>query len=216
MCDNIDGAVSNITIFCCAAINTALQGAPVQPEQLLNMQDDPFLHNTPEIIAETCIVAMTVISYILPRRKDLIPIFEETLAVNIDKILSQDNVLLRARLSLLLGYYADMLFSKQPVAFKKSMNFLFSSVGLESKREHVIALQSCDTLNTIVQDDDLMPRLAEMLSEIVQTINHLITSVKVVSFFEFVQEFIKMYKNLLAEQYIVPIVQSLVVRVINE
>lgn len=29
MCDNIDGAVSNITIFCCAAINTALQGAPV-------------------------------------------------------------------------------------------------------------------------------------------------------------------------------------------
>jgi len=114
MCDNIDGAVSNITIFCCAAINTALQGAPVQPSQLLDMQNDPFLHNQPEMIAETCIVAMTVISYILPRRKDLVPIFEETLSVNIDKILSVDTVLLRVRLSLLLGYYADMLFSKQP------------------------------------------------------------------------------------------------------
>mmetsp|Transcript_40412 Transcript_40412/g.29106 ORF Transcript_40412/g.29106 Transcript_40412/m.29106 type:complete len:112 (+) Transcript_40412:1464-1799(+) len=111
MCDNIDGSTSSITIFCCAALNTALQGAPVQPEQLLDMQDDTFMHSHPEIIAETCITAMTVISYILPRRKDLIPIFEQTLAANIDKILSDESVLLRVRLSLLLGYYADMLFS---------------------------------------------------------------------------------------------------------
>ena len=76
------------------------------------MHDDSFMHSHPEIIAETSITAMTVISYILPRRKDLIPIFEETLATNIDKILSEESVLLRARLSLLLGYYADMLFSK--------------------------------------------------------------------------------------------------------
>jgi len=86
------------------------------------------------------------------------------------------------------------------------MTFLFNSVGLESKRDHVIALQSCDTLNTIVQDDDLMPRLAEMLPEVVQTINQLIGSVKVVSFFEFVQEFIKMYKQLIADQHIVTII----------
>lgn len=213
MCDNIDGATSSITIFCCAAINTALQGAPVQPEQLLDMHDDAFMHSHPEIIAETCITAMTVISYILPRRKDLIPIFEETLSTNIDKILSEESVLLRARLSLLLGYYADMLFSKQPAAFKKSMNFLFSSVALVTKRDHVIGLQSCDTLNTIVQDDDLMPRLSEMLDEIVGTINMLTAQVKIVSFFEFLNEFIKMYKTQLVEKYITSIVQSLVQRI---
>jgi len=75
------------------------------------------------------------------------------------------------------------------------MNFLFCSVALATKRDHVIGLQSCDTLNTIVQDDDLMPRLTEILDEIIQTINMLIGQVQIVSFFEFLSEFIKMYRT---------------------
>lgn len=43
--------------------------------------------STKEIIAETCLVALTTISYILPRRKDLVPVFESVLAFNIDLIL---------------------------------------------------------------------------------------------------------------------------------
>ena len=104
------------------------------------MQDDPFMHSAAEIVAETSMTAMTVISYILPRRKDLIPIFEDTLATNIDKILSEESVLLRSRLSLLLGYYADMLFSKHIDAFQKSMTFLFQSVGLNNEKDMVIGI----------------------------------------------------------------------------
>lgn len=71
-------------------------------------------------MGETCLVALTTISYILPRRTDLVPVFEEVLAGNIDRILGigagpetmtqHGAILLRARMSLLLGYYADMLF----------------------------------------------------------------------------------------------------------
>lgn len=66
-------------------------------------------------------MALTTISYILPRRYDLVPIFEEALAKNIDGILGgvsqqtplpMTQVLLKSRMSLLLGYYADMLFIK--------------------------------------------------------------------------------------------------------
>lgn len=42
-------------------------------------------------------------------------------------------------MSLLLGYYADMLFKKFPDAFAKVMNFLFKSVELTGT-EKVIAL----------------------------------------------------------------------------
>ena len=83
-------------------------------------------------------MALTTISYILPRRKDLVPVFEEVLAVNIDTILGMNgapsadvgSILLRARMSLLLGYYADMLFTKYEDAFIKVIDFLIQSVGL--------------------------------------------------------------------------------------
>jgi hypothetical protein len=107
------------------------------------MENDPFLQRTsPIIVAETCIVAMTVISYILPKKDHLVPFFQEALAVNIDAILARNvisknatpmeqclAVVLRSRFSLLLGYYADMLFIKHQDAFEKTMNFLFESVG---------------------------------------------------------------------------------------
>ena len=61
-----------------------------------------------------------------------------------------------------------------------------------------------------------MPRLVPMMEQIVQTINTLIGNCKQVKFFEFVQEFTKHYKGVLANERIVSIVQSLVVRIINE
>lgn len=88
------------------------------------MESDPFLQNSPIIVAETCILALTVISYILPKKDHLVPLFQEALARNINQILERTplplnakpmdvalTVVLRARFSLLLGYYADMLFS---------------------------------------------------------------------------------------------------------
>jgi hypothetical protein len=38
---------------------------------------------------------------------------------------------LRSRFSLLLGYYADMLFVKHEDAFAKMIQFLFTSVGFK-------------------------------------------------------------------------------------
>jgi hypothetical protein len=134
----------------------------------LKYQNSNFLAgqgSTKEIIAETCLVALTTISYIIPRRKDLVPLFENVLALNIDQILGQTassdpmaSILLRSRMSLLLGYYADMLFSRHEDVFLKVINFLISSVALHGK-EKVIALQSADTLSTIIADKDLIPRL---------------------------------------------------------
>lgn len=120
-------------------------------------------------MAETSLVALTAISYILPRRADLVPIFERVLATNIDQILNKGSILLRARMSLLLGYYADMLFEKYREAFLKTIDFLILSVGL-IKDERVIAIQCADTLNTIISDKDLIPRLEPEIPRIIQTL----------------------------------------------
>jgi len=56
------------------------------------MENDPFLQKSPIIVAETCILALTVISYILPKKDHLVPLFEEALAINVDQILARNQV----------------------------------------------------------------------------------------------------------------------------
>lgn len=56
--------------------------------------------------------------------------FEKTLAENIEAVLSQQSILLRVRMSLLLGYYADMLFRERHDAFMRIIGFLITSVSL--------------------------------------------------------------------------------------
>jgi len=72
-----------------------------------------------------CLLVFTVMSYILPQRKDLIGNFERMVSNNVGKFLEKhphnipdmdafDNckaVILLNRFSLLLGYYADILFT---------------------------------------------------------------------------------------------------------
>lgn len=82
-----------------------------------------------ELIAETCLVTLTAISYILPRRADLVPFFEKTLKTNLEKIISQNSLILRVRMSLLLGYYADMLFKSYPEEFLSIIYFLINSLN---------------------------------------------------------------------------------------
>jgi hypothetical protein len=78
-------------------------------------------------------------------------------------------VILRQRFSLLLGYYADMLFLEHNEAFIFSMQFLFESVSFgKNTIESVIALQSIDSLSTVVSDGDLAPRLTSILPDIVK------------------------------------------------
>jgi len=84
------------------------------------------------LIVDTCLLVLTVMSYILPQRKDLIGNFERTISSNVQSFLEQKPhnlpdmddfqnakaVILRNRFSLLLGYYADILFTQNQEAFK--------------------------------------------------------------------------------------------------
>ncbi len=167
ICDNIDGGVSFVTLFSCQSICLALGNGLTNGNVVASIENvsqyfyqqvySQYLSSnfiagegsSKEIIAETCLVALTTISYILPRRTDLVPVFEAVLALNIDPILGlvtvpgsgdqYGSILLRARMSLLLGYYADMLFKKYEDAFLKVIDFLFKSIALHG-REKVIAL----------------------------------------------------------------------------
>jgi len=127
MCDNIDGAVTFITNLSCSAINLAMQGpgAEVYDQSILEMREEPFFQSDKVLIADACLIVFTVMSYILPQRRDLIGIFERMISANVAAFLEKkphnlpemddfENakaVILLNRFSLLLGYYADILFT---------------------------------------------------------------------------------------------------------
>jgi hypothetical protein len=58
-----------------------------------------------EIAVETCLVALTMISYALPSYTDMKMLLNETITNNIDMLLSEESILIRCRMCLLLGYY---------------------------------------------------------------------------------------------------------------
>ena len=91
-------------------------------------KESAFLALPSEMIAETSLIALTTISYIVPKRPDLVTLFEQSLTENIQALLSPQSILLRCRMSLLLGYYADMLFKKEEAVFRQVMEFLVSSL----------------------------------------------------------------------------------------
>jgi len=77
----------------------------------------------------------------------------------------------------------------------------------------VIALQSIDTLNTVVSDTDLAPRLDPMLPEISRILKNLTEVIKYPSFFEFMQEFVKFYAPALAN-FVLQILEKIINRIL--
>jgi hypothetical protein len=59
--------------------------------------------------------------------------------------------------------------------------------------EQVVALQSIDTMNTLVSDTDLRPRLNPLIPEIVDVLCELIKRVQDPTFFEFLRDFVKYF-----------------------
>lgn len=83
------------------------------------------------------------------------------------------------------------------------MTFLFESVGYDNTTaESVIALQSIDTLCTVVSDSDLAPRLEPILPKVVEILNNLTPRISYPAYFEFLSEFVKYYAVVLKDNHI--------------
>jgi len=183
LCDSIDGSVSFITNLACSAINLALQGpnGEIFDPSIMEMQSEPFFQSDPVLIADTCLIVFTVMSYILPQRKDLIGNFERMISNNVGAFLEKrphnqpgmddytnaKAVVLLNRFSLLLGYFADILFTQNPGAFQKTMEFLIESIGHTEGIDEVVARGCVDTIAIVVTDHDVAPRLKLYLEYIV-------------------------------------------------
>jgi hypothetical protein len=117
-------------------------------------------------------------------------------------------------MSLLLGYYADMLFTQYPDAFLKVFDFLLGSLALTGEQK-VIALQSADTLSTVITDKDLVPRLEPHIPRIIALVNQCTLAINIKLYFNFLLDFVKSYAHCIGDE-VVGIVGTLVQRILAE
>ena len=183
------------------------------------------------LIADVCLLVFTVLAYIIPQRKDQIDYVREIVTANVGRILERkphslpgmtefDNaksVILKNRFSLMLGYLADVLFSSDEMAFKQTIEFLIESIGQSEGIDEVVAMGCVDTVVIIVTDHDVAPRLLDHLDYILTQLSQLIGRVKFVNFFDFINDFVKLFAKPLAEsQKIHFIMHAVINRILAE
>lgn len=177
LCDNIDGAVTYTSYFCIQALNMTLSKesskAKLEIQDFaVNIEDAhqhliencSFIkHSKPDVIIDSSIMVLSLLSYVhsKPAYTNIFTWVERVFTHYIDEILNNESKLVKARYALFLGYLIDVLFKKDPEAFKSTLFFLYKSVDLQGE-DKVIALQSIDTLKTVTCDQDLIPRIMKM------------------------------------------------------
>jgi hypothetical protein len=196
----------------------------------MERQQEPFFLSDPILIADTCLIVFTVMSYILPQRKDLIGNFESMVSTNVNAFLEKrphnlpemddfsnaKAVILLNRFSLLLGYYADILFTHEQDAFRQTMEFLIEGIGNTQGIDEVVARGCVDTIAIVVTDHDVAPRLKLYLDTIVGQLVKLLDTVVFVNFYEFMVDFIKLFAKDLCGDRILSLLNATVSRILKE
>lgn len=169
LCDHIDGATTFITQISIAIIKNGISGDEEFPflkdlkERLLFTK----MNNVNRI--EASLMILTVVSYLLSRRKDLIGMMEDMLKTNKAYFESpQLNELVSARLSLFIGYYCDNIFKTQEneTSFVEYFQLLVKQIQCKEQYRFAIMYQSIDALKNIVEDDELFPKIKELILQV--------------------------------------------------
>ncbi len=220
LCDHIDGCLSFTAIFCCESIKYAVAGG--NPEILPNFPmlsqfrnaSVFLLKSPPELIIETSIVVMTDISYLTPKRKDIIMMFESVLVENYAALFEGASILIKCRLALMIGYYADALFSAKQELFVKMVEFMLQGIGME-KEEKALSLQCADTLKTTIGDGDLVTRLDPYINKLFPLLCTMVSTIDLPSFYEILMTIIGCYASSIDET-LIKLLEALVARVETE
>lgn len=96
------------------------------------------------------------------------------------------------------------------------MEFLIEGIGQTNGIDEVIARGCVDTIAIVVTDQDVYPRLQPFLDYIVSQLVVLLGSVSFVNFYDFLNDFIKLFAKDLVGPRILQILNAVVARICKE
>eukprot|EP00831_Metopus_contortus_P002276 TRINITY_DN10835_c0_g1_i7.p1 TRINITY_DN10835_c0_g1~~TRINITY_DN10835_c0_g1_i7.p1 ORF type:complete len:745 (-),score=72.50 TRINITY_DN10835_c0_g1_i7:22-2256(-) len=219
-CDHIDGCLSFVALLCGECLKHASTGATVE-----SMQENKILgtfyktshflqHTSNERMTETCLVIISDLSYLTPRRKDVFQLFENILVHSYTFFFESSSILIKCRIALMLGYFADHIFHHSNDLFLKTIEFLLKGMNSE-ETEKALALQCAESLRTIIAEQELVSRLEAFINSLFPLLCTMVSHLNSDAFFEILSTIVSVYANTIDES-IVKLLMSLVQRVEGE
>jgi hypothetical protein len=174
--DKVDGSISFISMFSLQWIDYYINNYQENDDMKMNFIvlieffKSRFLSkNRSEIIIETSIMALTIISYLLPKRQDVIKSLDFIIKKDQKLLTWEAPVIVKARMALFYGYFTDILFKDSEEKFKECLEFLLKSID-SPEEDQVVALQCWESLITIASDKNIIPRIKPLVSKKAQLI----------------------------------------------
>lgn len=109
--------------------------------------------------------------------------------------------LTKARMCLFLGYYAAFLFVKEDnkELFAQHVKFIIECVGCADPDIQSVPYQACQTILDMLSEKNTVFRLVPFVGEILEQLTTFVKESSCISFFDAIQEIIKMYSPALAK-----------------
>lgn len=153
-----------------------------------------FKYCSDEDLIDSSILTLTMVSYALPKDPTLKNRFISIVEKVTKPILDRNSLLLNCRLTVMLGYYIDILYKSDESVFFQVINMFIASLT-SGEDSLALAHQSADTLNTIINDNDIIPRVKPMINDLLKDVAACIMKVRIPDFFDFLSEIFKFYKD---------------------
>ena len=153
--DKVPGMFKKISELCLDTLLYTIvkdSNMDLYPTLKVHHPDSKFLsYWTDEELIDVSLLTITMISYALPKQEKLknrlIEIWEKITRPIMDK----RNTLLNWRLTIMLGYYIDILYRDDESIFFDVISMFIESLTSDEEN-YALAYQSADTLNTIIND----------------------------------------------------------------
>ncbi|CAK67075.1 unnamed protein product (macronuclear) [Paramecium tetraurelia] len=228
LCDHIDGSTSYLAQMAIVVISSSI--LELSQSQLTKQQQQVILTDiqqisdkklfqefTPVDRIESSLMILTIISYLVQKRYDIIQLMEQLLSSNLVFFTNTTEQIIKVRFALFFGYYCDNLF-KVESQFSLMLNYIQLLISYAKPQEPVVLYQSIDALKDIFEDDELKHKTGTLVVNVFPSlINGLIFSTYE-RHFEMIGNLLKKFPSIFFanESYIINLVQILVQRIIQE
>ena len=207
LCERIDGCLTFTAQMCTCIFKM------VFVDKNFNTLSSNFAKMSDETLIETTLLVITDISYLTPKRKDIYEIFEKSFTEHFLSLFGTTSTLVKCRIAMMLGYYADNIYSTNSKMFGEAMKFLI--VGMGNIKERAFALQCADALKNIINDTDIIKRVKHFINSLLEILCGIVINSDIPSFYEVLMAIVMSYSNSI-DKTILTLLNQLIKRVLNE
>ncbi|KAL4471311.1 hypothetical protein ABPG73_018224 [Tetrahymena malaccensis] len=223
VCDYIDGFETIVSLLLIQIVGFSIKFENITDvdanyPNLTPFKETVFMSKTERHIRiETCFVALSVLSYLTPKRPDIVGQIELLLREHAQFLFNHNiHRLIKVRVCLMLGYYTDSVFQNEKENYKSLIQFLLSCLTLKEQEDQGIVYQAIDSLQNIYDDDNQVALVGENINEVLQVILPLITTTEFHQFMDIIFHIFRYHSKNISTQNVINCVGYLVKRIIDE